>query len=391
MSGGHDCDVIVVGGGLVGAACALALARQGLRLALVEAAPPPAPDDAGWDRRIYAISPGNAAFLAGLGVWDALDAARIEPIAAMRVYGDDGVSGLEFDAYQAGAEALGHIVESRLLQTGLWARLREREEVELLAGARCAALRLEDAAARLVLADGRTLRARLVVGADGGHSWIREQAGIGITGSDYRQSGVVANFATERPHRGIARQWFRSDGILAWLPLPGDRMSMVWSTHPEHARALCAMTPEALCGAVAEAGGHTLGALSLLTPAAAFPLRLMHAEVLVRPRLALVGDAAHLVHPLAGQGVNLGFHDAAALAQVLGARGAQADAGDYFLLRRFERARKLDIRAMQATTDGLYTLFSSTLPGIAGLRNWGMALTNRLGWLKRRLMAHAML
>lgn len=387
-----DFDVIVIGGGLVGAATALALSAQDFRLALVEPVPPqPLPDDAGWDSRIYAVSPGNAAFLAHLGVWGGLAAARIAPIAAMQVYGDDGVSRLDFDAYQAGAEALGYIVESRLLQAGLWARLGERQDVVLYAGARCAALRLEDAAARLTLADGRTLTARLIIGADGGNSWTRQQAGLGITLSDYRQAGVVANFATELPHRGIARQWFRGDGILAWLPLPGNRMSMVWSTPPEPARVLCAMHEEALCATVAGAGGHALGALRLLTPPAAFPLRLMNAEVLVRPRLALVGDAAHLVHPLAGQGVNLGFHDAVALADTLAARGALADVGDYLLLRRFERARKLDIRAMQAATDGLYTLFSSTLPGIAGLRNLGMAYTNRLGWLKQRLMAHAML
>lgn len=391
MNGSHDFDVIVVGGGLVGAAYTLALCGQGLKLALMEPAPPQAlPEMSGWDSRIYAITPGNADFLVRLHAWSELNIARVSAITSMRVHGDDGASRLVFDAYEAGAEALGYIVENRLLQASLWARLRMREEVELISDTCCVALALEDAYVRLTLADGRILSARLIVGADGAYSWTRQQAGVGVISSNYRQTAVVANFATELPHRGIAYQWFRTDGILAWLPLPGNFMSMVWSTLPEHARKLCAMSPDTLCASVAAAGGHALGALQLLTQPVAFPLRLQNAEVLVRPRLALIGDAAHLIHPLAGQGVNLGLHDAATLAQVLADRDMQADVGDYALLRRYERARKRDIVAMQAITDGLYTLFSSTLPGVAGLRNLGLALTNRLSPLKKRMMAYAM-
>jgi ubiquinone biosynthesis UbiH/UbiF/VisC/COQ6 family hydroxylase len=216
------------------------------------------------------------------------------------------------------------------------------------------------------------------------------QAGLGVTTSDYRQMGVVANFAAEKPHGNIARQWFREDGILAWLPMPGNRISIVWSTAPGHAAELVSLAPEVLVQKVAQAGNDALGQLQLLTPAVAFPLRLQNAEVMARPRLALVGDAAHLVHPLAGQGVNLGFHDAECLARVLTERGLQADVGDYGLLRRYARARQMDIKAMQVTTDSLHTLFSSDLPGIGTLRNWGMSFTNRQQWLKRRLIAHAM-
>lgn len=386
-----DFDVILIGGGLVGAACALALQSSGLRLALVEtAAPPTLPQDDGWDSRIYAISPGNAAFLDRLGVWQALDQQRITPIEEMRIWGDDGTSHLDFSAYEAGEASLGYIVESRLMQAGLWAKLQGIPDVTLLSPARCASLELQDDHARLTLADGLTLTSRLVIGADGGGSWTRAQAGIGVTTSDYRQMGVVANFAVEQPHRNIARQWFVEDGILAWLPLPGNRISMVWSTSAGHATALLALAPEALAWTVALAGQQALGGLRVLTPAAAFPLRLQNAEVMVRPRLALIGDAAHLVHPLAGQGVNLGFHDAACLARVLIERGLRSDVGDYGLLRRHERARQMDIKAMQAATDSLHTLFSSDLPGIGTLRNWGMSFTNRQQWLKRRLMAHAM-
>ncbi len=392
MSERDDFDAIVIGGGLVGAACALALRDSGLRLALVEAGPAPAlPQDGSWDSRIYAISPGNAAFLSRLGAWQAMEAARVAPIEGMRVWGDDGVAELDFSAYETGVEALGYIVESRLMQAGLWACLQASPDITLLSGTRCAGLALKDDAARLTLADGRMLSARLVVGADGARSWTRTQAGLGVTTQDYRQLGVVANFATERPHGNIARQWFREDGILAWLPLPGNRMSMVWSTTAAQSNRLLAMVPDELASTVAQAGQGALGALQVLTPAAAFPLRLQNAESMVIPRLALAGDAAHLVHPLAGQGVNLGFHDAECLARILRERGPQSDVGDYGLLRRYARARQLDIRAMQTLTDGLHALFGSDLPGVGMLRNVGMRLTNRQQWLKRRLVAHAMI
>lgn len=392
MSMHQEFDAIVIGGGLVGTAATLALHGGGMKLALVEtAAPLVLPQNDSWDSRIYAISPGNAHFLASLGAWDMLDQERIAPIEAMQIWGDAGEAHLDFSAYEANVPALGYIVESRLMQAGLWAQLQRKDDVELFCPAHCASLAWAQDRALLELDDGRTLSARLVVGADGGNSWTRAQGGIGVNTSDYRQMGVVANFTTEMPHRNTARQWFRGDGILAWLPLPGNRISMVWSTGTAHAQELLAMAPEVLSTVVAEAGGNLLGALNLVTPAAAFPLRLQNAEVMVKPRLALAGDAAHLVHPLAGQGVNLGFHDVAGLAGVLAGRGLQADVGDYALLRRFERSRKADILAMQAMTHGLQALFGSELPGIGGLRNRGMNFTNRQQWLKRRLIAHAMI
>ena len=391
MSRNQDYDVIVVGGGLVGAATALALARNGLKVALVEASPTPSlPQDESWDSRIYAISPGNMRFLDSLGAWKTQDLGRIAPIEAMRIWGDEHAE-LEFSAYEASVPALGYIVESRQLQNALWAQMRQISEIALFCPAHCVSLAWETSCARLMLSDGMRLSAQLIVGADGGNSWARTQAGVGVNTRDYGQLGVVANFATGMPPHNIARQWFRKDGILAWLPLPENRMSMVWSTDPAHARELLAMSSAELCATVAEAGGSLLGPLSLITPAAAFPLRLQNAEAMVKPRLALVGDAAHLVHPLAGQGVNLGFHDVIGLEEILNNRNAQADVGDYALLRRYERSRKMDIAAMQITTTGLHALFGSDLPGVGRLRNLGMAFTNRQQWLKRRLMAHAMI
>ncbi len=390
MKGQTDFDVLVIGGGLVGAACALALRGSGLALALVEANEVAiCPTDSSWDSRIYAISPGNVAFLTRLGVWQELDQQRIAPIEEMQIWGNDNAA-LDFSAYEAGAPALGYIVESRLMLAGLWEELQEAPEITLFSSSPGSCLDLQEEGAVLKLVDGRRLSAALVIAADGGNSWVRAEAGISVTTSDYRQQGVVANFVVERPHRNIARQWFVEDGILAWLPLPGNRMSMVWSTSNAHAKALLALSPEALAERVAMAGGDALGSMQVLTPAAAFPLRRQDAEVMVSPRLALMGDAAHLVHPLAGQGVNLGFHDAACMARVLMERGRQTDVGDYGLLRRYERARQLDIRAMQVMTGSLQALFSSELPGIALLRSKGLSFTNRQQWLKRRLIAHAM-
>jgi ubiquinone biosynthesis UbiH/UbiF/VisC/COQ6 family hydroxylase len=275
------------------------------------------------------------------------------------------------------------------MQAALWRAIESQGDVCLFSQAQCASLAINEQSATLTLSDGQALQAHLIVGADGGHSWIRQQAGINTTGHEYGQLGVVANFITEKPHGNIARQWFRRDGILAWLPLPGNRMSMVWSTFQQNAQALLALDAQALCGRVAEAGEHALGALELITPAAGFPLRLQNAVDVVKPRLALIGDAAHLVHPLAGQGVNLGFHDAEKLAQALIQRGARADVGDVMLLRRYARASRGDVVAMQTVTDGLQKLFNNDKPLLAMLRNVGLGVVNRQGWLKRHLMAHA--
>jgi ubiquinone biosynthesis UbiH/UbiF/VisC/COQ6 family hydroxylase len=384
-------DVIVVGGGLVGAGLALALGQGGMQVALVEQATPLAlPDDQSWDARIYAITPGNMRFLQKLGVWDVLDAARVAPIHAMSIWGDDDKAYLEFDAYEAGVPELGFIAESRLVLDGLWRALKQCDNINVVCPAKCKALELQPEVASLKLEGGQELQAALVVGADGSNSWIRQQAGISVNTMPYDQLGIVANFETEKPHGNIARQWFLPDGILAWLPLPGNRISIVWSAFSARAQSIMALEPDAFCQAVAEAGHHVLGALRLITPPAAFPLRLQRNESMIAPRLALVGDAAHQVHPLSGQGVNLGFRDAQQLAATLLDRGLR-DVGDLMLLRRYERARKADILSMQAVTTVLQKLFNREDVYLAKLRNTGLALTNHISPIKRQLMAHAIL
>lgn len=386
-----DFDLIIVGGGLVGAALALALEDSGLKLALVERGEPSSlPQDASWDPRIYAISPTNATFLESLGAWQVMDRSRLQPVAAMHVWGDDGAACLDFGAYETGVPELAFIAESRLMADGLWQRMQQQDNLEIVAPAVCAALDWYDDYAMLRLEDGRELTTKLVVGADGRESWVRRQAGIEAKPRPYGQKGVVANFNIEKPHRGAALQWFREDGILAYLPLPGNRMSMVWSTWDAHADALTALPAEELCQRVAEAGRHALGKLELITPAAGFSLRLLNIGSLVKPRMALVGDAAHNVHPLAGYGVNLGFQDVMTLAEVLQERGPEKDCGDYRLLRRYDRARQEDIAAMQLTTDSLQKLFNNGNPLLKAARNFGLSLTNRQGWLKKALIRHAL-
>jgi 2-octaprenylphenol hydroxylase len=384
-----DFDIIIVGAGLVGASFAMALRGTGLRLALVEAHAPAAAG-ADWDSRIYAISPGSAAFLDRLGVWTRLDRERIAPVHEMQVHGDGADALLHFSAYESGVAELAWIVESRRLQSLLWQGLEQQHNLELICPGQCAALQLRDEAAELTLAGGRTLRAKLLVAADGMQSWSRQAAGIAVEQKPYGQMGVVANFACAKPHHNTAFQWFRGDGVLAYLPLPGRRMSMVWSTADAHAAELLALPAAELCARVAQAGREALGDLDLLTPALQFPLARLRAAQLAAPRLALIGDAAHVVHPLAGQGVNLGFGDAAALAQVLLQRELFRDPGEIRLLRRYERARAEDILALGWATDGLQRLFAAPGGVAAKLRNAGLNLTNAMPVVKNLLVRRAL-
>lgn len=381
-------DVVIVGGGLVGASLAAALKTADLRIALVETGMPAAAAT-GWDSRIYAISPGNADFLRECGAWQHVDPGRVQAVNEMRVFGDTGAE-LDFNSFEIGAPELNFILENRLLQTALWQELQQQDNLSLYPQTRCSHLAWHADHATLTLDNGNAFTAKLIVGADGRDSWVRQQAGIQARPTAYQQDGVVANFTIENPHHGTAFQWFREDGILALLPMPQQMVSMVWSTSPDHAARLMSLSPAALCDEVSAAAHHLPGKLQLVTPPAAFPLRLMHLPHITAPRLALIGDAAHNVHPLAGQGVNLGFRDARALASVLKQRGPQTDCGDPHLLRRYDRARQEDILSMQLTTDALKRLFNNPNPLLRNLRNRGLSLTNRISPLKKMLARHAL-
>ena len=384
-------DVIIVGGGLAGLSLARALRNTPLSIALLEAAPPSRPS--GWDARVYAITPANATFLDELGIWTHLDSSRMAPISAMQIHGDAG-GHLDFSAYETGVRELGWVLESSLMACELWECIRRQDRLTLFCPASAQSLDLTADAAHLTLADGRRLSARVLVGADGRDSWVRRQAGLRANNTPYGEMGVVANFTCARPHRGIARQWFRDDGVLAWLPLAEhdglSRMSMVWSTPNAHAEALLALDPETLCSRVAAAGNHALGELAPLTPAAAFPLRLMRVPQTVAPRLALIGDAAHGIHPLSGHGINLGFQDARELARTLAAVPAWDDIGNLRHLATYQRSRREETVLMQGTTDMLRRLFREKLPVLPLLRNTGLTLTNAIPPIKNLLVRYAL-
>ena len=382
-------DIVIVGAGLVGASFARALDGIGLKIALVDPGTPPPVSDA-WDSRIYAISPGSAAFLAGIGAWQALDASRVQPVRRMEIFGDAPDAHLTFSAYDSGVAELASIVESGRLQRSLWDGLVAQSDLQRFAPARCTGLTIAAGEAMLTLDGGEQIAAQLVVGADGASSWVREHAGLAAVASGYGERGVVANFACALAHHGTAYQWFRPDGVLAYLPLPGARMSMVWSTPDDHAEALLGLAPDALCEKVADAGRRVLGPLEVLTPPAAFPLQLLVADRVVAPRIALIGDAAHVVHPLAGQGVNLGFGDARALADTVRSREPFRDCGDLALLRRYARARAGAVLAMGRVTDGLRSLFAARSRLISGIRNEGLNLTDRIPVLKNLLVRQAL-
>jgi 2-octaprenyl-6-methoxyphenol hydroxylase len=378
-------QAVVVGAGLVGAATALSLSRQGLRVALIERAAPVAPT-AEWDLRIYALTPANQRFLASLGAWARMEASRVQPVYRMDVAGD-GSGRVRLDAYASGTAQLAAIFESGRLQHALWETLVDAGEVAMHCPAGIAALERDGADTHIRLEDGTTLTTQLLIGADGANSRIRDWAGLSATVSPYGQSGTVANFECEKPHRGTAFQWFFDSDILAFLPLPGNRMSMVWSTRTAHADELVALPADAMAERVRQAGHDTLGALRTITPAAAFPLRLIRVESPVAPGVALVGDAAHGVHPLAGQGVNLGFGDVEDLARVLAAH-RRVHLGDMRVLAHYARARAEPVARMQAGTHALHHLFADAHAG--WLRNAGMSLVDRIPPLKAALVREAM-
>jgi 2-polyprenylphenol 6-hydroxylase len=389
---GIKTDVAVVGAALVGSALALALVGSGLSVAIVEgrvSQPPEREKDESWDSRVYAISPGNRRFLESLDVWQLLPQQRIQAIHAMQVWGDDGHTSIGFDALDAGLSDLGYIVEARELQYALWQAIEAKPGIQRFCPARCDSLQLTERGVLLRVADDVEIAAALIVGADGAQSWVREQVGLAAESKPYSQTAVVANFATERDHGNVARQWFRADGVLAWLPLPGRRISIVWSAESELLQTLLQLTPQELCRYVAEAGHGLLGDLALITPPESFPLRRLTVRHAVQRGVALVGDAAHVIHPLAGQGVNLGFRDARALAEVLAQRTPFQSLSDGALLRRYERARREDWLITERVTDGLYELFRPQRVFLKGIRNLGLGLTERVDWLKRRLLAHA--
>ncbi|MDR2878115.1 MAG: UbiH/UbiF/VisC/COQ6 family ubiquinone biosynthesis hydroxylase [Chromatiales bacterium] len=396
MSVERRCDVAIIGAGMVGAALAALLARGGAEVALIEGAPL----DFNWpegstDKRVSALTVASERLLRHIGVWPRLADLGVSPFHEMHVWDGTGINGaggeIHFDSADLGEPRLGHIVENRVIQRALIEHLRTCDSVSLHCPLRLNALTVSDTEVSLDLSDGSVISARLVVGADGASSRVRELAGLEVRGRDYGQHALVANVATEFSHRATAWQRFLPEGPLAFLPLRDGRSSIVWTMQPQSAEVLLAADDEAFCAELTRAFDARLGQVIASSPRAAFPLRMQYAPHYVAPRVALVGDAAHAIHPLAGQGANLGFLDAGALAETLiDALHAGHDPGARAVLRRYERWRKGDNLATMMAMDGFDRLFGSRLPPVAWARRFGLKLTDRALPLKNFLMRHAM-
>jgi ubiquinone biosynthesis UbiH/UbiF/VisC/COQ6 family hydroxylase len=353
----------------------------------------PATGEQPWDARVYALNHTAHTLLSSLKVWGALDASRIAPVDTMMVNGDGAQAGdLAFDAFGAHVGALAWIVEDRNLNQALDAALKFAPGVQRVS-ARATGIVCSADRARVVLEGGAIVECDLLVGADGGQSWVRGQCDIGIDYRSYHQRAIVTNFSCEKPHHGVAFQWFTGqEGIVALLPLPGDHVSLVWSAPDALADTIMNETMSELAVRLAVLCEAQLGALRPLHPEVVkdVPLALIRPHTIVAPRVALIGDAAHVVHPLAGHGMNLGFADVAALLAAIADREPQRSIGDERVLARYARARKEDILLMQLATDGLARLFGTDLEPVRLVRNLGLNLLNKLPMIKRRLMTHAM-
>lgn len=381
-----DADILIAGGGTVGLAAAAALGAAGFKVVLIErGAPPPAFELGEVDARVYALSPASIRLLTRLGVWPAIAAARHSPYRAMQVWHDDADRALRFDA--APDQSLGSIVEHGLLNAALWAQggdwLRLSNAVISSVSA------AEDEGAAVSLQDGRRLKAKLLVIADGPDSPLRAQLGIDSIGWDYAQRAVVAHVSTALPHGGIARQRFLPTGPLALLPLVDGRCSLVWSCPTAMAEDLLALDDAAFGLRLSTASAQTLGSIGAVTPRRSFPLRLGHVPEPVVPAAVVIGDAAHVIHPLAGQGVNLGLADAEVLAATLAAaRDAQRGWWRERTLKAYARARRPETLEMLAMTDGLSRAFTSPA-ALRRLLGDGMAALDRAGPVKQWLLSRA--
>lgn len=382
-------DVAVAGAGLAGLSFACSLRQSSVAL-LARGLHVPRPRGGPFDSRVYAISPGNAAHLERIGAWQRIPGHCRTAVYGMRVHGDDARATIRFDAYDAGVAAIAWIVEDDRLQEALWDGIRACPEIEVLAPVQWEGLAADERSATLGLGDGAMVEARLVVGADGANSPVRAGAGISAREQAYGHTALVANLACERPHRNLASQWFLGGQVLAFLPLPGNVVSMVWSMPDQEAARLLGMGQGELAEEIARSAQRSLGQMQVLGAAHGFPLRRLRAERMVSRRVALLGDAAHVIHPLAGQGMNLGLQDARSLAAIVSGREPGRDAGDPALLRRFQRSRAEDTVLMDWTVHGLFKLFAHGNAFARAARNAGLGLTDRLPLVKTLLMRQAM-
>ncbi|TNH88470.1 FAD-dependent 2-octaprenylphenol hydroxylase [Aeromonas hydrophila] len=388
----QNVDVVIVGGGMVGLGLAAALKGSALKVAVVEGQLPASELDEAPDNRVSALSLASQRILQQVGAWRGIEARRLQPYMQMEVWEQDSFGRIAFDAASLRQPELGHIVENRVIQLALLEAILDGDNIQLLSPARASSLQSGEAGSLLLLEDGRALWAKLVVAADGAHSWVRRQADIPLTSWDYGHHALVATVRCAEPHEAVARQIFTPEGPLAFLPLwQPDLCSIVWSVPAARAEALCQCDEEQFNRQLTTAFDGRLGLCKVEGARSAIPLTARYARAFARERLVLVGDAAHTIHPLAGQGVNLGLLDAAALAeQILRNQAAGKDIGRLANLRGYERWRKSEAASMLAAMEGLKRLFAGSNPLKKLVRGAGLCAFDLLTPLKQSVIRAAM-
>lgn len=386
-------EIVIVGAGLVGLTAAIAMATQGRQVVIVDSqATQPkdwAPTETQWDARIYALTEETITWLQSLGIWQHVDSSRVQAITAMALWEPQQRAPLMLRAEDAYLTQMGCILESANLMQACFKRLNNLDLPVTIATPVDIIRQPRDVA--LLLDNQQRIEAKLIIAADGVHSWVRQRVQIGTAFKPFDQTALVANFKAAHDHQGVATQWFLPHETMALLPLPYQMVSMVWAVSTERAQQLLTLSKDALVAEVNAFSMPTLGEITLCGDIYPFPLNQQTAEAYIAERLVLVGDAAHQVHPMAGQGVNLGFRDVMQLASMTTKLSALQDIGDYHFLRHYERARKLDVISINALTSGLDMLFATESPWIQRLTGWGMQRVNQWTWLKKRLVHTATL
>ncbi len=391
-------DIAIVGAGLVGLAAAVALKSAGYDVVIIDTKYPGKEivnlETEPWDKRVYAISPGNIDWLKELNVWQLIDTKRICQILAMEIWSDDTAQALMLTAEDANADTLGFIIEGRELSQALLKRINDLS-IQTLFEKTCSSLITSKKSAGniLHLDSGESIECALLLAADGVHSWVREQMDIPLQKKTYDQIGIVANFKVSKAHANIARQWFAKDednknSILAWLPLPENNISIVWSVSNEYGQKLLELAEDVFTQEVTKTGMHCLGDLELITAPSSFPLAMQKTASIVQESVVFIGDAAHQLHPMAGQGMNLGFRDVIDFVDALEKKRTLQTINDRHLLRGYERKRKDDVCKMMLLTDGLFKLFGSQSDTIKKARNQGLLMTNSMQ-IKKLLVSNA--
>ncbi|PSU46044.1 FAD-dependent 2-octaprenylphenol hydroxylase [Photobacterium frigidiphilum] len=385
-------DVAIIGGGMVGLTLAAALAETELRVAVIEGQLPDPELALLPDVRVSALSRASERILRRVGAWQGIESRRFSPYNRMEVWEQDSFAKIQFDAERLSQPDLGHIVENRVIQLALLDRIKQLSNVTLMAPERCQNIAFGESEAWLTMESGKSLTAKLVVGADGANSWVRRQLDIPLTHWDYGHSAIVANIRCAEAHDKTARQVFRPQGPLAFLPLAeSDLCSIVWSVAPEEAEQLCGLSDSEFNKSLTAAFDNRLGLCKVEGQRQAFPLKMRYARDFVRERVALVGDAAHTIHPLAGQGVNLGLLDAASLAQELKALWQkEQDIGQKSNLRHYERWRKAEAAKMITTMQGFRDLFDGSNPAKKLVRDLGMLFADKAPGVKDEFMRRAL-